>query len=1027
MRQSHSSPVLFAALLATAAGCSDASSQNVPAQGASSNAAVAPPPGGSSAPGGNQSGTDAPHIGESHQGGQASNLFLLDLSFGRLVDVFEVDGASGERHLVYEDVVVGPDVASDGVDYELGANLAQRAELTILHDRATFAFAGALAAAEAARLPLSGTGQPPWSVVPRDAAVSIRVDDLLDPSTITPITARLFVGDPALVPYPARVLADANHGALADPDGDGVSSFYPTRIVLDLTVSELDGQSYDPPLPVNGLGLPPADSTSQPNVQLRLPTKLAPLVGQNVILANPAGNGLSFGGNGTNDPSTPTKDVLRDFRSGGATDVTGDPFNGMLPDSQPPRIVGELLLAFSGSIQPDPAIERGYVVSTAVFNTASCTSIVAPGDLIQQSGLTAVVVDTGLVSGPVVSDLRLRVLFSNTGRPTTGLAALTTAYDAGSDDADCFIGYVPTASTRPNQGVPPNMMATVRFSEPMDASTLSAFYGFTLADAATSPAQSSELIAGQIHATPSALEFDFLPSAALPHTQGTAETYHVHVGDDPALPVTNLAGLALAEEIDDALFHVDAAAPSNSSGNLVLRFESADMLGADGFEEFRGQFLLDLGQELMRPRPVSRFQAAADRSNPLPGAMTAFSSGVQAPLVPLGSKLHTLWRYADMGFSLLDEANMNLDVEGLSWAPAGGQVISDAYPEFSITLGHGDKLPDEVLDPQTFFPKYPASGLGTVFADNFLEPGEVVHPKRAGYVVNPADLYVSASGTPMMPYPLNQAGPVEDNAYYTWRDTSIQSLGGDLGAGVPLDQEIAILGLGPDKDYASGAVPSIGLPLLMEFRCYPTNQAIGVNAFDISLAANSSPRPNFRAYSSGGFDTSGNPVLVDPDLATVATGGFNPGSNPPGASTPPTDNSYYIGAVDFVTTKSRAHSIWIDTRSVAPNFEPAVLLGELPAGTDIELAFRGADAIAGGAPSQPFYIAQDAAGLDPYGDPLPEPAAGAPVFFAGDGSWKSDISALNGARYVQVRVSFLGDPVSSQVANLGGLGLAWSD
>lgn len=1012
-------------------GCSDATSQGALGQSALSNALTAPPPTGTAAPGGSQGNAQPPHLGDPHQGGSAADLFLIEASFGRLVDVFDVDGNTGLRRLVYEDVVVGASVVSDGTTYDLGENLAQRDELTILHDRGTQAFKSALQNAEAQRVPILDAGLPPelgpWSTIQRDAAISLQFSDLLDVDSVSGSTVKLATGYPPELPYEARVFADTNHGALADPDGDGLPSFYPTRVVLDLTVSLLDGASSNPPLRVNNLGLPASVNDSQPNVALRIPTRAAPQSGQTEILTNLVGSGLAFNGNGTNDGSVPTLDILRAMRAGGETDVTGDPHNGFLPDTEAPRVVNEMRMVFGGGIQADPLVDNGFVVGSASFNTVACTSAVSAGDLIQQNGLYGVVYGFGLQSGGVVQDLRVRILYSNTGRPTNGLAALTTAYDPLFDNSDCFVSYAPTATTPPNDGVSPDASVSVRFSEPMDAETLNAFYGFTLADAPSSPAQSGDLIAGQVIPSVDLLAFTFQASARLPHVQGVSETYHVHVGDNPLAPVRDAAGNLLASALDDAELKLDPGAAGNGNGNLVLRFESGDMLGGDGFEEFRGQVSVNASEELMKPRLVTRFQGNADRSQALPGAMIPFSSGVQTPLVPLGSKLHQLWRYADLGFGLMDDSNLNLDVEGLSWAPAGGQVVADSFPEFSITLGHGDKLPDELADPLSQFPAYPASGLGTVFSDNFLEPGEVVHPRSSGYVVSPADLYTSTTGTVLIPYPLNRGIAVEDYQHYTWRDTSIQSVGGSSGAGVPLDQEILINGLGPDKNYAAGSVPTIGLPLLSEFRVYPAAQGLGLNALDVSLATNSSPRPNFRAYSAGGIDANGNPVLVNPDFETVASGGFNPGSIPPGAPTMPADNTFYIGAVDFVTTKSRAHSIWLDTRSTAPSFNQANLLGDLPAGTSIELAFRGADAIVGGAPGQPFYIGADAAGLDPYGDPLPEPSAGTPSFFGGDASWKADISSLSGARFVQVRISFLGDPVDSEVAKLDGLALSWTD
>lgn len=970
-----------------------------------------------------------PHalLEDPHQGGSAPSLSLMEMSYGRLVDVFDKDVASGERRLIYTDVVIGPSVMTDGIDYVLGANLAQGEELTILHEHGTLAFNAAFKDAENQRVPIQDNGLPPalppWAMVPRNAALSLRFDDLLDPQTVTPENLRLEVGYPTNAPFQARVIPDPNHGAV-------LVSFYPTRVIVDLTVSEVESAMSAPPLPVNGAGLPLAQTVNEPNVALRIPTVVAPVVGQTTILSNLAGNGLTISGYGASDPSAPTQDLVCAFRSGGPTGATTDPHNGALPDVTPPRIVAELPLVFDGAVVSDSQVLGGYRALTATFFIEVCSPTIQVGDLICQEGLCGVVYSVGSQVGPAVQDLRFQLLYSNSGPPTGGLAKLTSAYDPNTDNAECFVsyGYTPT-STLPNMGLSPATTATVRFSEPMSMSALDAFYGVTLTENGASPAQSSDLIAGELAVSPSYSAARFTPLTRLAHTQGIQETYHVHVGDHPTFPLTDLAGLPLADPIAGAEFMLEPTVSSSTSHSLVLRFDSDDMLGADGFKEFRGQFTPDVPNEQLVSRSVSRFQGAADATNPLPGVMTAFAGGVQTPLVGMGSKLQQLWRYADFGMSLMDESMMNLDVEGLSWSPNGG-VFTEIIPEFSITLGHARQVPDEKVDVLSGLLLHPNSGIGVDFAANILGTGQVVHEKGEGYLVTAADAYLSAGGTTLMPYPLNRSSAIEDYDYWTWRDTAVPSVGGNGGSGVPLDQEIQLLGLGPDKDYGPGAVPTIGLPLLAELRCYPSAGVFGINSLSVLLGSGVDSRPNFRAYSSGGTDTSGVVHVVDPDTEPVASGGFNPGSMPPGAATAPADNTFYVGAVDFVTTKSRAHSIWIDVgTSAMQSFLPPVILGDLPPGTDIELAFRGADSILGGTPGAPLYIGQDADGLDPYGDPVDDPATGTPVFFLGPPgeNWTSDITDLNGSTYLQVRITFVGNPVSLQSTTLRGIGLCWTE
>jgi hypothetical protein len=296
-----------------------------------------------------------------------------------------------------------------------------------------------------------------------------------------------------------------------------------------------------------------------------------------------------------------------------------------------------------------------------------------------------------------------------------------------------------------------------------------------------------------------------------------------------------------------------------------------------------------------------------------------------------------------------------------------------------------------------------------------------MHPRSRGYRIDPRDIHFSPLGTPLMPWPMNGAGG--ELVSFTWRDTAATAVGGDYGAGVPLDAEVGaplFLENTIGSFAPAGRVPTIGLPLLMEFRCYPSETGIGLNPLAILLASNASPAPNFRAYSTGGFDTFGQRVLKNPDLEVAPTGGFNPGSRPPGRPTARTaDNSLYLGQLDYVVRLSRAHTIWIDTGAQAPRYAEVVVepvLAARPPGTDLVLDFRGADNFLD-AGTRPF----DASALTPYGDPR----AGTILFHAGDPTWRRDIRALDGARFVQVRITFVNNVVAGLVTELSAIGVAY--
>ena len=405
---------------------------------------------------------------------------------------------------------------------------------------------------------------------------------------------------------------------------------------------------------------------------------------------------------------------------------------------------------------------------------------------------------------------------------------------------------------------------------------------------------------------------------------------------------------------------------------------------------------------------------------------------MSTPLQPLGAKLHQVWRYADVGMSLTDATQFNVDVEGLAWAPVEGEIAAEHFEEFQISLAHSEYLPDEYIDPASLFPKFPNSGLNRTYALNLLDPEQdpltVVHERQRGYTLAPRDIYTSSTGTPLAPYPLNRGIPVAEHRTYTWRDTGLRARGAPTGRGVELWNNCQVFRIGTCGLMSAERVESIGLPLLMEFRCYPDAGATGMNRFDVSLAANSSARPNFRAFSAGGVDSGGQEHLVDPDNEDLANGGWDQDGNP----TYGRDNIFYLGAMDLVTRVSRSISLWFDTRTTgsethfdAPLVSP--MGGSQPEGTQILLAYRGATGIE----SSARIATEDATKLDLYGDFYATPSINRDwpnqgVTFLGDDAWHDDISDLDGARYYQVRITFLSNIETAETPALSALGVAWS-
>ena len=967
------------------------------------------------------------YVPDPNQGGNAASLRIVRVSWGRLVDVYD-QAASGVRHRRYADFLIGPSIRSNGADYLLEKNAVTLQEtLTILHPANSASFKQALTSAEDATVPVLDKGLgglPPWTMVARNGALSIQLDDLLDAATIDEDTVRLLTGYPPATPFELRVLRDPSHGALKG----GV--FQSTRVLLDLTVTQLEAQQSG--LPVNLLGLPPAVTTSQPNGILRLPTQLSPPAGQFEILRNLAGNGLAFNGNGSNDPTSPTLDVVRAFRSGGPSNVTGDPYDGFLPDDAAPEVIGVQPVAVT-FVGPPPGVAADGKTIDFTFATASCASQPLPGDVVQLPN--HIVQVTQAAAPPVagsVQGVRIRVLVGNpaTLAPSAGLFK-TTWDPAGLAPPECFVRYSPLPASPPNAGVPVSADVRVTFSEPMRANSVTALESFVV-EYGANPSGSNpiyERVVGNVVPTLDLVDFTFAPLFPLRNTQAS-EAYTVLL-DGGAGGVVDLAGNALANPLPPVPFTLDPKEPQVDSLGISLVFSSPDEDG-NGAPELRGQFIPDYQAGVIHSRSLSRFSAQADPSQPIVGAMVPLPLPVTTPLSQYGSKMMGLWRYPDLGFNLLDDATHNLDVEGLWWEPFGGAVLPDQFDEFQMSLGDSAYLPDEDLSTG-LLPNAPASGIVNTFDQNYLGgASSVVHPKPLGYSVNPLDVSLSPSGRAIAPWPMNRNVPPSQFSYWTWRDTGVQDVAGPNGFGVDPRRLVAVSGSLPGVGfYPVNLVPTIGLPLLMEFRTYPSASASGSNGFQIAIAINSSARPSFRTFSTGGVLPNGQTIVVDPDQQVVGTGGVNPFT---GATTAPQDNAFYYGQADFVVRVSRLHTIWFDalgaTQAAAVVTEP--LASRLPPGTQVVLAFRGASAIT----SQTAGTWEDASNLDPYGDsytPLQHLKLGhtsslsfTPTFFPapGDHSWTTSVAPLGGARYFQARVTLIGDPLTGLTPELSGLGLA---
>jgi hypothetical protein len=988
-----------------------------------------------------------------HQGGGASALKLLRAEWGRLVEIFDQD-AQGVRKLRFTEYLIGEDIQSDGVDYLLERNpVTEKDALTILHAFDTPAFLSALKQADQNLQLIQPKGLnpnelPPYSALPRNAAIALTFDDVLDdggnpgeaayPGTVTAETVRMFTGSLPQIntPYELRILPDPSHGDLIN------GKFHSTRVILDLAVSVLEAQLFN--LPVNPLGLPPSVSVLSPNVALRLPTKVNQAAGQFSILRGLGGAGVSFVGNGPTDPTSPTLDVVRSMRSYGQTSVTGDPNNGFLEDEIPPRVLGSQPIQVTAAT---PTTTAGEFLVDFTFASAGCATTAQKGDVLDLSAhLAEAVLDGPPPAGGVVSGLRVRVLVGSVSTFGPSVGEFKTTFDPALGHLpDCFVRYGPLPEQAPNVGVKTDASVIVAFSEPMDPVRVQAYDTFEVKyDVPPNPNPMFARVVGRIVPSLDLREYSFEPELFFRHTSGAAEKYLVDLASGPN-GVKDLAGNELEFPFPQASFTIASSEPTRNTSGIVLSFDESTLdEDGTGKAKVKGQILFDPSRAI-KPRTVTHFSRAVDTSVPVISGMTLTPIGLQTPLSAQGAKMQIIWRYCDVGFSSIDEENHNLDVEGLAWAPWNDFVQLDAFPQFQMSLAHCKYLPDEKLDTGGL-PQYPNSGLVVTYNSNLLnatnDPQTVVHPKQEGYSITPLNLAQSPSGKSIYPWPMNFDKPLSQFTYWTWRDTSKLDVGGPLNGGVDLLRYLDLGGAGYKEFYPANKEPTVALPLLMEFRCYPNTTSFAQNLFRTSFAINSSSLPTFRVFTNGTF--SGNPF--DPDTNTVATGGGT-------AATPPRDNTVYHGQASFVVRVSRAYTIFLDTGAFNLFAEPVVepALQFWAPGTQMQFAYRGASALATSntqTQSTPWLEAQF---YNPYGDSYSFlPASGnqacsqchllfqaasgcgapptncgfTPTFVNGS-TWKPLLSQVNGARYIQARVTFVSNVQTGQTPILSGLGFAF--
>ncbi|MGK0481223.1 MAG: hypothetical protein ACJAQ3_001195 [Planctomycetota bacterium] len=1013
-------------------------------------------------------------IQDPNRQGLASAFQLASVGYGRIVELWGKDGR-GQDVRVARDFVIGAGFVGDGGAMRLESQPVLGTDRLVIDEvvdagspgRARFLALAARAAATVASVSDAGpTGSGELTAVPRNAALVLQFNDLIDPASLSALGALVRVGSPALAPFEARIAPHELFGAIDSRAGE----FRSTRVIVDFTVTASESARMAYSVPSNPIGLPPAGAAGAPHAELRLPT--VGMAGMSSPIRSSGGTPLGVSP-GSMDFSSASVDLVRAF----SIAPTGGEFQGFMMDTEAPRLVAEATVQIVAAPEWLP-VSGTFRLPRVQFASAGCAGPAQIGDILTQPGVVAeVLADSGAATAAGLDNVFVRLLdFPSTWTGPEqwesegmGIAFYQAPYDLAMDDlrVACLVGVTPDplgSPSAPTRGIEPDAFFQLRFNEPIGDSGTDQLEAVLIsqspiaAEGAFDP-RDAVVAVGEPFGL-SALSGGYLvrPEVPLAHAAGVSEVYYL----TPRLgshAVRDLAGNQLLESPGPIAMSINPGADPVNSGGVLLGFEGARELGNVG-PDLSGQFQGMFGQSIVRPRPVVRFQGNVDNSQAVLALQTPFSQGVRTPFTPFGARMQTLWRYCDMGFGLTDPVTINVDVEGLYWAPSSNTVIGDSFSEFEIKLSHSRYAPDEVIDPASLFPKYQNSGLRPMFAVNVLQNTvqEVVHPRQLGYVFSAADLVIAPTGETLVPFPMNRVTG-EPLRTYTWRDTALRGRAGPASAGV--EPEVVALATGqpgPAAPYfRSGEVQTIGLPLLLDFAMFADPTAMGLNGWVLNLAANSSSRPYFRAFSAGGINTSGNQIFVDPDQETSANGGFSPGSNPPGAPTFGRDNSLMLGAADFVVRKSLAHTVWVDAGSVTLNRQFTTPVASRPAGeplgTAVSIDVRGASEIVydnsgalndnDGNANGIADMLENASTLDLYGDfynEIDQPNLthwerdqNPGIMFRSlsstlaEDAWRANVNSIEGARYAQLRLTLQSDIVTGETPSVGAIGIAWTE
>jgi len=992
-----------------------------------------------------------------------STLFLEDAQWGRLVDVLDVDGV-----LVEEDVIIREALQSDGLDFRLQLNpITGRETLTVLHQVGTGSFTTAYTGATTGLGSLQAKAfdePPPFTKVARNGAIQLTFSEYVSAFTVDRQTIQVLVAGPNNQFQSLEVRYIVKEGVGPDGKPRGI-------VILDPTISQLDAEDLN--VPANGIGLPASTDQILANLKIRIPTKVNPFINQTLILTNAQGSrtiDVKRSGDGQtilepfeyagNDPV-----VVRAFRSGNSDDT----FNGFMTDNSRPSLIVTQDVTAATVTQ----ISENVRQITYAIDAVNCRGLKPKiGDVFEMADSILLVAQVQSNADPDAYVVNATVLDGGIGTGSVLTGSLTTRYTAVDFDLQlCYVTFSPEPATLPADGLDPFSTLTIRFSEPADASSVRSLDSLVLAsvdlgagaddlarpwNADGSGESASDYIDrqlgyeniatvvgsngsgrirfGPVQVSGDAQSYTLAPLAGLTdsHGEGGSLFYNLALRDGPQ-GILDLAGNPM--DFDTFIAgntyqsqQMSLASSPPTDRYFALRCNASDEDDDQG-AEYAGQFGPFAGDGRMRPRTLAHFSRPIDPSNPWVGQRLRFAQGLMTPLTPAGAVLMTVWPYHVMGFGLGNIDEYNLDVEGMSWSPFDGVVFDDTFERYSIALAHANRLPDDMIDGGSGYPKWPNSGLrrlsSDAFDNNIFAFGYSPAPRDetivfdTEYRVSDSTKYQNAGSNFMLPWP-------DFNTTYTYRDTDMPKPDGVTltgGSGTGNAYGCPPETLGQPVVYPTTKIPSVGLPLLMRYRCYPRGQEFGFNGFQVQIMVGSSALPAFRVFSAGGRDGQGVWHLIRPDTppeGTAPSGGYNTTT---GVVTKNHGPELYWGQVDFVTRVSRVYSHWFGLGGSLASMTPLTIEptpASQIAGTQVVVEMRGCDTINLTNCDDPVVRMSD---FDAYGDYL-----GTCATISTPSAWSTSVDGLisSGRDYFQVRVTFISNIQQDLDPVLDALGFAWN-